>query len=82
MEDEMENYELIKKIAGLESINDQLSTELKILDELARQLGFSNGLETLKVAAQELIEEEYEEFNSEDGTNPPPLGFGDFPEDL
>ena len=78
----MENYELIKKVAGLESVNDQLSTELKILDELARQLGFSNGLETLKEAAIELIEEEYDEFNSEDGTNPPLLGDGDSPEDL
>ncbi len=52
------NPEMHKKLAELESINDQLSAEIKYLDELLKQVGFDEGLKTLKTAAQELIEEE------------------------
>ena len=54
----MNRKELIKKLSKLESINDQLVTEFQQLDQLLRQLGFSEGITTLKSAAWELMEEE------------------------
>jgi len=54
----MEKKELITKIAQLETINDQLITELEYLDLLIRQIGFEQGLSTLKSAALEILEEQ------------------------
>lgn len=56
----MDKRELTKKIAKLESINDQLAAEFRSLDEIARKLGFSEGLKTLKESALELLEFEGE----------------------
>ena len=50
--------DLIRRISELESINDQLLTEVRNLDELLRKVGFEDGLKTLKFAAHELMEEE------------------------
>lgn len=47
--------QLLKKIARLESINDQLQTEVLNVDALLRAAGFDEGLATLKVAALEYI---------------------------
>lgn len=52
----MDKKEYEKKIAQLESLNDQLTSEYKYLDQLLRQLGFVDGIQTLKEAAQELIQ--------------------------
>jgi len=49
---------MLKKISELESINDQLQTEIRYLDQLLREVGFEEGLKTLKFAAQELIEQD------------------------
>ena len=54
----MEKEPLLKKIAELETINDQLQTELRYLDQLLREAGFEHGLASLKNAAKELIEED------------------------
>lgn len=54
----MEREDLVKRISELESINDQLSTELRFLDQLLRKIGFDEGLKTLKFAAQEIIEQD------------------------
>ncbi|MGE5196726.1 MAG: hypothetical protein ACM3JI_05295 [Anaerolineae bacterium] len=54
----MNKKELLKKLSELESINDQLQAEIRYLDELLKQIGFENGLVTLKFAAQELIEQD------------------------
>ena len=54
----MEKEQLLKKVAELESMNDQLQAELKYLDQLLRDVGFENGLTTLKTAALELIEDD------------------------
>lgn len=54
----MEKEKMLKRISELETINDQLLTELHYLDQLLKQIGFEQGLITLKAAAQELIEEE------------------------
>ncbi len=50
--------EMIKRISELESINDQLLTEVHNLDDLLRKVGFDDGLKTLKYAAKELMEED------------------------
>lgn len=57
----MTKKDLIKKVAQLETLNDHLLTELGYVDHLMRLVGFSGGLETVKVTAQELYETEKEE---------------------
>ncbi len=52
----MTKAQLLKRIAMLESINDQLSTEVCYCDDLMRLLGFSEGLATVKATAKEIIE--------------------------
>lgn len=56
MKKNMEKQQLLKRMSELESINDQLASELRFLDELLRKVGFEEGLTTLKTAAEELIE--------------------------
>lgn len=50
----MTKAQLMKKIAKLESIQDQLVTELEMLDQELRRIGFENGLKTMKAAAFEI----------------------------
>lgn len=57
--------ELMRQQAILESLNDQLVTELSYVDQLMRMVGFSGGIETLKVTAKELIEMEEREEEKE-----------------
>ena len=52
----MTKSQLLKKIAYLESVNDQLSTEVTYVDHLMRLLGFSEGLMTVKATAKEIID--------------------------
>ena len=52
----MKHADLLKKLAKLETINDQLAAEIHYLDKLARALGFAEGLKTLKSAALEMLE--------------------------
>lgn len=47
---------LQKKIAKLESLYDQLQSEMNYLDNLLKDVGFEEGLKTLKEAAIELKE--------------------------
>lgn len=56
----MKKVDLQKKIARLESENDYLQTELAYVDELMRRIGFSGGLETVKVTAMEIYRTEKE----------------------
>ncbi len=57
----MTKEELQKRVSELESMNDQLLTEIRYLDQLLREVGFEEGLKTLKFAAKELIEEDKRE---------------------
>ena len=50
----MQESKLTKKIAYLEFMNDQLSSELKYINQLLESIGFPKGLQTVKEAAQEL----------------------------
>lgn len=52
----MTKTQLEKRVAYLESINDQLSTEVCYCDQLMRMLGFSEGLATVKATAKEIID--------------------------
>lgn len=54
----MHMKKILEKIAYLEFENDQLSTELHYVDKLLRAVGFTDGLSTVKQAAQELFEQE------------------------
>jgi len=53
--------EMLAKLAKLETINDQLLSEIEYLDLLVRQIGFEEGLSTLKSAALELLQEQDED---------------------
>jgi hypothetical protein len=55
LEEFMKNQDLFKKLAKLETINDQLAAEISYLDQLSRSLGFAEGLKTLKSAALEML---------------------------
>lgn len=59
--DTSKEEQLKRRISELESINDQLAAELRYLDGLLKEIGFEEGLITLKFAAIELLEEEREE---------------------
>ncbi len=67
----MKQKELIDKLAKLESMNDQLASEIRYLDQLVRALGFKEGLKTLKEAALELLETDRKAIKSEDEQDPP-----------
>jgi hypothetical protein len=56
----MKKIDLLKKVAKLESVNDHLLTELGYVDHLMRLVGFSGGLETVKLTARELYESEHQ----------------------
>lgn len=54
----MHMNKILRKLAYLEFVNDQLSTELSYVDKLLRAVGFTDGLSTVKQAAHELCEQE------------------------
>jgi hypothetical protein len=56
-EESMENSDLKKNIALLESMNDQLMAEIAYIDDLMKTIGFTEGLKTVKATAEELYDE-------------------------
>lgn len=54
----MEKNKLLKRLSELETINDQLITEFNYLNELMKQIGFEQGLQGLKLAAEEIVQEQ------------------------
>lgn len=61
----MTKGQLLKKIAYLESLNDQLEAEVGYIDQLMRLVGFSNGLKTVKATAKEIIQKGYPPANQQ-----------------
>ena len=59
------NKKLARKVARLESINDHLKSEITQLDTLMRLVGFSGGIKTIKLAAEEIILKESEDFDQD-----------------
>ena len=51
----MNDKEYEKKIAKLESLNDQLQAEFNHLNLLLKKVGFEEGIKSLKEAAKELL---------------------------
>ncbi len=63
----MDKQQLLRKRQQLEEENQQLARELIEVDQLMRLAGFSNGLETVKATARELVRyKEDLDFSSED----------------
>lgn len=60
----MTKLELMKKIAYLESVHDQLEAEMLYIDQLLKSVGFPRGLVSAKEVALELLQSE--------GNTPPP----------
>lgn len=58
--------DLQRELARLESINDHLMTQVAELDHLLQQIGFDEGLQTLKTAALDLQALELEQDSSYD----------------
>lgn len=52
----MTKLQMMKKIAQLESINDQLYSEVDYINRLMKLVGFAGGIETVKATAQEIID--------------------------
>lgn len=67
---------LVERIAQLEFQVDQLSAELEYVDSLLRSVGFTEGLSSVKAAAQELVENEkpQEDIRFENGLPDEPPG--------
>lgn len=57
----MTKGQLRKKIAYLEFVHDQISTEMDHVDKLLKEIGFPNGLRSAKMVAIELLKEKNEE---------------------
>ncbi len=69
---------LLERIAQLEFINDQMTAELEYVDELLRSVGFADGLNSVKAAAQELKDyERHQDMMFEDGLPDEPPGLDD-----
>ncbi len=56
----MKKKDLIRRLAYLESLHDQLLTELTYLDALMRQVGFAGGIESFKETAMEMYQKSHE----------------------
>lgn len=52
----MDEKDYEKRIAHLESLNDQLQTEFNHLNHILKKIGFDEGIKTLKDAAKELLD--------------------------
>jgi len=53
----------MREVAYLEFVNDQLSTEVSYIDELLRDVGFSEGLFSAQKAAEEVLESDIDREN-------------------
>jgi len=48
---------LSTEVARLESLNDQVMTELTYINDLLFAVGFTDGIKSLKAAAQDLLDD-------------------------
>ena len=66
MEYSNDQENLLGLIARQESQIDMLEKELTFLNHLLVKVGFARGIETLKVAAEELLKENRQNFDSKE----------------
>jgi|AMWB02.1.fsa_nt_gi hypothetical protein len=72
---DMDEQAMRERIANLEFQNDQLTTELEYVDQLLKSVGFTDGLASVKAAAQELAEyDNQQDRRFEDGLPDDPPG--------
>lgn len=57
----MDRKSLMQKIAYLEFAEEKMIMELTYVDNLLRIIGFQDGIETMKIAALELIDQKEDE---------------------
>lgn len=57
----MDENDYKKRIAKLETINDQLQAEFNHLNLLLKKVGFEEGIKSLKDAAKELLDNRNDE---------------------
>ncbi|KIC72669.1 hypothetical protein DB42_CV00260 [Neochlamydia sp. EPS4] len=53
--------QLARKIAYLEFVEDQLSTELAYIDKLLKSVGFPRGLSSVKEVARDILQDHSQE---------------------
>lgn len=53
--------QLIKRLAYLQFVEDQLSTELVYMDKLLRGVGFPRGLSSVKEVAKDILQDKSQE---------------------
>ncbi len=53
----MTKADLIQRMVDLELANEELIAELAYFDTLMRQIGFAQGIDTVKATAQEIMHE-------------------------
>ena len=56
----MTKIQMLQKVAYLEFVQDQLSTELSYTDTLLRSVGFPEGLQSAKQVAYEMLNQDSE----------------------
>ncbi len=61
----MREKQLEKRLAKIESLYDQLLADVDNLNSLLIELGFEEGIVTLRQAAKELLEKKKKDFTSE-----------------
>lgn len=61
----MNKSQLEQKIARLEFVHDQLTTELMYIDTLLKSVGFPHGLVSAKEVALELLSESERDMNQD-----------------
>lgn len=59
----MDEKELERKLAKIESLYDQLLSDVDNLNQLLQQLGFPKGIISLREAAHELLQETQDHAN-------------------
>ena len=65
----MNKTQLAQRIARLESMHDQLESEIVYVDQLLKSVGFPQGLASAKEVALELLESSDENENIENFKN-------------
>lgn len=61
----MNKTQLDKRISRLETVHDQLESEIQYIDKLLRSIGFPQGIQSAKQVALEIIENQEAEKQSE-----------------
>jgi len=62
----MNKSQLDKRISRLETVHDQLESEIQYIDKLLKSIGFPHGIESAKQVALEILENQEAEKKEEE----------------